>query len=150
MNLNTKKINELIELMNNNDLTEIEIEQEGTKIKLIKRPQGLVEQQVMRAPAQQAQPPAQGPVERPAEEARKLIEVKSPMVGTFYRAAAPDASPYVQVDDIIHKGDVLCVVEAMKLMNEVKSEFDGKIVQILSENAEPIEFGQTMFLIEPI
>ncbi len=150
MNFNTKKINELIELMNNNDLSEIEIEQEGTKIKLIKKPQGIVEERIAHAPAPQVQPPVQGTAEKPAEDAKKLIEVKSPMVGTFYRAAAPDASSYVQVDDVVHKGDVLCIVEAMKLMNEVKSEFDGKIVQILAENTEPIEFGQTMFLIEPI
>ena len=72
------------------------------------------------------------------------------MVGTFYRAPSPEAEPYVQVGNIIHKGDVLCIVEAMKLMNEVKSEIEGKIVSILVENAEPVEFNQAMFIVEPL
>jgi acetyl-CoA carboxylase biotin carboxyl carrier protein len=71
------------------------------------------------------------------------------MVGTFYRAASPEAAPYAEVGDVVKKGDVLCIIEAMKLMNEVKAEFGGKIVEIPVENGEPVEFGQTIFVIEP-
>jgi len=150
--MNIKKIKELIELMTDNDLSEIEIEQENTKIHLIKRPHGVIEQQVIAAPVAQPAQAAGGrePAAQPEEEQGNLLHVKAPMVGTFYRASAPDADPYVQVGDIVHKGDVLCIVEAMKLMNEVKSEYDGKIVSIPVENAEPVEFGQTMFVLEPV
>jgi acetyl-CoA carboxylase biotin carboxyl carrier protein len=72
------------------------------------------------------------------------------MVGTFYRAPSPDASSYVEIGDTVKKGDVICIIEAMKLMNEVKAETSGKIVEIPVENAEPVEYGQTLFLIEPL
>ncbi|MFH1664644.1 MAG: acetyl-CoA carboxylase biotin carboxyl carrier protein [Candidatus Omnitrophota bacterium] len=146
--MNIKQIKELVELMNGNDLAEIEIEQEGVKIKVVKKQQGLVGY---------AAPPLVGITESaqkrvspaPAEEVKtNRREVKSPMVGTFYRAPAPEVAPYVQVGDTVKKGDVLCVVEAMKLMNEVKAEFGGRIVEINVENADPIEFGQTMFVVE--
>ena len=152
--MNIKKIQELVELMNNNDLTEVEIEEEGTKIRLIRRPQGIVEQHIVHAPVAaqpvMAQPPVAGQPGEPEGKAAGMLEVKSPMVGTFYKSPSPDSDPYVKVGDIVHKGDVLCIVEAMKLMNEVKSEFEGRITNILVENAEPIEFGQTMFLLEPV
>lgn len=77
-------------------------------------------------------------------------EIKSPMVGTFYRAPAPDADPYVDVGTVVNKGQVLCVIEAMKLMNEIESDYDGKIVEILVENAQPVEYNQPLFRIEPI
>lgn len=78
-----------------------------------------------------------------------MLEIKSPMVGTFYRAPAPDAKPFVEVGDRISRGQVLCVIEAMKLMNEIESEFAGRVVEILVQNAQPIQFGQPLFLIEP-
>jgi len=149
--MNIKRIQEIIELMNSNDLTEVDIEEEGTKIRIVKKGHGAIEQQALQAPIVQAAPQSQQvAAEKPAPETKKLLEVKSPMVGTFYRTASPEADPYVKIGDIIHKGDVLCIVEAMKLMNEVKSEQEGKLVNILVENAEPVEFGQTMFLIEPV
>jgi len=150
--MNIKKIQEIIQLMSDNDLTEIEIEHEGTKIHIIKRPHGIIEQQVFSAPAVQVNS-AGGAVEtsgRQEVKSANTSEIKSPMVGTFYRAASPDDSPYVQIGDVIHKGDVLCIIEAMKLMNEVKAEIDGKIVGIPVENAESVEFGQPMFIIEPV
>lgn len=79
-----------------------------------------------------------------------IVEVKAPMVGTFYRAPSPDADPYVRVGDIVEIGKVMCIIEAMKLMNEIEAEFKGKIVDVLVENAQPVEFGQVMFRIERI
>ena len=138
--MNTKKIKELIGLMADNNLTELEVEQEGMKIKLVKGNSGRVEQVVVpAAPAQQTAPTA------PVISGK---EVKAPMVGTFYRSPSPESPSFVEVGDTVNKGDVLCIIEAMKLMNEVKAEFGGKITAILAENAEPVEFGQVMFCVE--
>jgi acetyl-CoA carboxylase biotin carboxyl carrier protein len=78
------------------------------------------------------------------------VEIKAPMVGTFYRAPSPEAPPYAEVGQTVEAGQVICIIEAMKLMNEIKSEVKGKILEILADNAEPVEFGQPMFLIEPL
>lgn len=86
----------------------------------------------------------------PAEKREKKYQpVTAPMVGTFYKAPSPDAPPYVEVGDVISKGQVLCIIEAMKLMNEIQAEFDGTVRKILVENGEPVEYGQELFLIEP-
>ena len=147
--MNIKQIKELVELMNDNDLTEVEVEQEGMKVKLMKRPHGVIEQVVTAVPqARSAAPAAEAPAKPQEGEKKNLKEIKSPMVGTFYRAPSPDADAYVEVGDVVKKGDVLCIVEAMKLMNEVKAEFGGKIVEIVAENAEPVEYGQPLFLVE--
>ena len=87
------------------------------------------------------------PVEQVTDS--NLVEFKAPMVGTFYRAPAPDAEPYVKEGDNISKGKVLCIIEAMKLMNEIEAEINGKIVKILVDNAQPVEYNQPLFLIEP-
>jgi len=92
---------------------------------------------------------AAGPAAAGTAKTDRLVPVASPMVGTFYRAPAPDADPYVEVGDTIEVGQTLCIVEAMKLMNEIESEIRGKVVKILVENAQPVEFGQKLFLIEP-
>lgn len=94
------------------------------------------------APAAQTQPVA-------SEENSHYLPIKSPMVGTFYAAPAPDAQPYVSMNQKITVGQVVCIVEAMKLMNEIESEVAGRVVKILAENGKPVEFGQTLFLIEP-
>jgi oxaloacetate decarboxylase alpha subunit len=86
----------------------------------------------------------------PAPKADAHLTIASPMVGTFYRAPAPDADPYVEVGDMVEVGQTVCIVEAMKLMNEIESEVRGRVVQILPENAQPVEFGQKLFLIEPV
>ncbi|MEA3489304.1 MAG: acetyl-CoA carboxylase biotin carboxyl carrier protein [Candidatus Omnitrophota bacterium] len=148
--MNMKRIKELVELMNINGLTEIEVEQEGLKIRLIKRPYGAVEQVISPVPQAKEPLPAKEAAGEPLEEQKNLREVKSPMVGTFYRAPSPDTDSYVDVGDVVKKGDVLCIVEAMKLMNEVKAEFGGKIVEIVAENAEPVEYGQPLFMIETV
>ena len=99
-----------------------------------------------------AEPAASGPVGAEETQAEKPVpkyaEIKSPMVGTFYRALSPDAAPYIQIGDNVREGDVLCIIEAMKLMNEIESDFAGKISKIMVENAQPVEYNQVLFLIE--
>jgi acetyl-CoA carboxylase biotin carboxyl carrier protein len=145
--MNIKRIKEIVELMNENDLAQIEIEEEGAKIKLTKRAAGIIEQ-VITPSAQPAAPKVPETAETPREAPKAGREVKSPMVGTFYKSPSPDTDPYVQVGDVVQKGDVLCIVEAMKLMNEVKAEFGGRIVEICVENADPVEYGQILFVVE--
>ncbi len=150
--MNLKEIKEIINLMNEHGLTEIEVEKGDQKIKLkkssISGESAVVEQQPI---AQQpvAKAPA-GEVEKESlkQESKNLIEIKAPLVGTFYRSPSPDAASFVEVGQEIEVGEVVCIVEAMKLMNEIKSEVRGKVVDILAENADPVEFGQIMFLIE--
>ena len=138
--------------MNDNNLVELEVEKEGMRIRLKK----------MGAQASDFSGPVI--IERQAQDkdargdtaqtqlsqaqAARAIEVKAPMVGTFYRSPSPGAPPYVEIGQTIEPGQVICIIEAMKLMNEIKAEVKGKILEILVENAEPVEFGQPMFLIE--
>ncbi|OGW75747.1 MAG: acetyl-CoA carboxylase, biotin carboxyl carrier protein [Omnitrophica bacterium RBG_13_46_9] len=148
--MNIKKIEEVIRLMEKHDLAEISIEEEGVKIHLRKGPAGVMEKSVQLSPAvltpaeQQISPL---PIEK---QAKNIVEIKSPMVGTFYRSPSPDAKPFVDIGSTISDGDILCIIEAMKLMNEIKSEVTGKIVDIIVENGEPVEFGQALFLVEPV
>lgn len=150
--MNLKEIREMINLMNENDLTEIEVEREGTKIKLRKGSSEVFEP-VGKSPARyqvetQLSPPDSSENEQAINANRK--EIKSPMVGTFYRAPSPEASPFVEVGDVVEVGQVVCIVEAMKLMNEIKSEVKGKVVDIPVDNAQPVEFSQTLFTVEPM
>ena len=146
-----KEIKDMINLMNENGLTELEIEKEGVRIKLRKGSSGYEKdiQYVTQAPSQGD---ALGsPAAQAAAEAKKstTVDVKSPMVGTFYRSPSPEAPAYVGIGDTINVGQVICIIEAMKLMNEIKSEVKGKIVDIQVDNAEPVEFGQVLFAVEP-
>jgi len=152
--MNLKEIKEMIKLMNENDLGELEVEREGAKIKLKKTSSG-TPIMVSQRPAEVPMAPPQAPsaVPTPAEEAKSsknILDVVSPMVGTFYRAPSPEASPFVEVGQVIEVGQVVCIVEAMKLMNEIKAEVRGKVVEIAVENAQPVEFGQTLFGVEPL
>ncbi len=153
--MNLKEIKEMINLMNENNLMELEVEKDGMRIRLKKtisasesagNPIIIEKERVSEVD--------QGGVKHVTEVTEKIIlnsvEIKSPMVGTFYRAPSPEAQPYVSVGQPIEAGQVLCIIEAMKLMNEIKSEVKGKILEILVDNAEPVEFGQPMFLIEPL
>jgi acetyl-CoA carboxylase biotin carboxyl carrier protein len=149
--MNIKEIKEMINLMNENNLMELEIEKEGMRIRLKKTGAGeaaggpfIIEKEVL---AEKAAPAAKGQAAPPSLQ---TAEIKSPMVGTFYRAPSPEANPYVEIGQVIEPGQVICIIEAMKLMNEIKSEIKGKITEILVENAEPVEFGQPLFLIEPL
>lgn len=147
--MNIKEIKEMINLMNEHNLAEIEIEKDGNKIRLKKlsatsdepRGQIIVEHQSIE----------ESKAEAKAQKATSLtVEIKAPMVGTFYRAPSPEANPYVETGQIIEVGQVICIIEAMKLMNEIKSEIKAKIVDCLVENTEPVEFGQPIFLVEPV
>lgn len=146
-----KEIKDMINLMNENNLTELEIEKEGVRIKLRKGSGG-----IERAVEFISAPPTVAQGDKPAAAAEKTterkntVDIKSPMVGTFYRAASPESPPYVNMGDTIAPGQVICIIEAMKLMNEIKSEVKGKIVDIQVDNAEPVEFGQILFVIEPV
>jgi acetyl-CoA carboxylase biotin carboxyl carrier protein len=158
-------IKKLVKIIDSCDISEIEIDEEGTKIRVVKnKPAQNETPQIIQyapAPAMPMMPAAATPASPEAaqpktvEKAEKapakenLIEVRSPIVGTFYRAPSPNADPYVQVGQSVGVGTVLCIIEAMKLMNEIESEVSGKIAKILVENAQPVEYNQVLFLIEP-
>ena len=148
--MNIKEIKEMINLMNENNLMELEIEKEGMRIRLRKTAPGetqtgplIIEKEITR------EKPASLPGEAGVPTLR-TVEIKSPMVGTFYRAPSPESSPYVEIGQMIEPGQIICIIEAMKLMNEIKSEIKAKVTEILVENAEPVEFGQPLFLVEPL
>ncbi len=143
--MNIKEIKEMIQLMNENNLTELELEKDGLKIRLKKNASGAFEQSVV----YESRPGAasRAASTKPAPVAAKPV-IKSPMVGTFYAAPAPDAQAFVQAGAQIEVGQVICIIEAMKLMNEIKSEVRGKIAEILVNNGDPVEFGQPLFTLE--
>lgn len=144
--MNIKKIEEVIRLMERHNLTEISIEEEGVKVHLQKGPGGYVDR------SSHAPSPVlthAGHKDEARKEAKNFVEIKAPMVGTLYRSPSPEAEPFADIGSVIKEGDVLCIIEAMKLMNEIKSEVKGKIVDILAESGEPIEFGQVLFLVDP-
>ena len=150
-------IQRLVQIVENADIAELEVKSWGRRVKITKYAQSIqtaahVPQQI--AVSAPAAPPAAAPESgtSPAAEAApakpKGEELKSPMVGTFYRAPAPDAEAYVKVGDTVKEGEVLCIIEAMKLMNEVEAEFSCRIVEIVAENAQPVEYNQPLFLFE--
>jgi acetyl-CoA carboxylase biotin carboxyl carrier protein len=157
-----QEIKQLIKVVEKSEIGEIEIEEEGLKIRISKNSKyGVRAVETVQssgpavAPIPAATPsqpsPQTEPEKKPEPEvSTNVSEVKSPMVGTFYRAPAPDADPYVEVNDTVKTGQTLCIIEAMKLMNEIQSEVSGKIVKILVENAQPVEYDQVLFLIEKV
>ncbi len=152
-----KEIKELIDFISHSNFVEFELEREGFKIKLVKADS--------RAPAPAAAapvpvphpgavasvaPPAPVAVPAPAVAAKSALhEVKSPLVGTFYRSPSPEAAPFTEVGRTIKSGQVLCIVEAMKLMNEIDSDADGVVEEILVSNGQPVEYGEVLFRIRP-
>ncbi len=160
-------LRKLIKILDQSNMTEMEIEEEGIKLRLAKSsnskageytgfpapyyqmPAATPQQQTTPPPVQPETAEAPKPEEKKAEPGVSYYEVKSPIVGTFYRAPAPDADPYVEVGQDVEPGTVLCIIEAMKLMNEIECDMKGKIVKIMVENAQPVEYNQTLFLIEP-
>lgn len=157
--MNIKEVKDLIHEVLGSDITEFELEHTGTKVKLKRgyspdsgalRPAAAQEFHTLApAPAPAATGPAQATAGEEADEAG-LHFITSPLVGTFYRAPSPGADAYVRVGDHVHEGSILCIVEAMKLMNEVPSDVEGEVVRIYVENGTPVEFGQKLFAIRPI
>jgi oxaloacetate decarboxylase alpha subunit len=151
--MNLKEIKEMINLMNENGLVELEVEKDGMRIRLKKTSsggEGLTGPIVVeRERGSGGVPRREAHAESVDKTAIKTVEIRAPMVGTFYRAPSPEAPPYVEVGQMIEVGQVICVIEAMKLMNEIKSEIKGKLLEILVDNGEPVEFGQPILLIEP-
>jgi acetyl-CoA carboxylase biotin carboxyl carrier protein len=147
-----KELKEMINLMQEHGLTELEIEKNGFKIRLKKGSSGaIVKEEIpvqMQAVSMERAQPSAVPVKEVDDES--ITIVRSPMVGTFYAAPAPDAEPYAVKGKDIQVGEVLCIIEAMKLMNEIKSEVKGKIVEILVENGQAVEFDQALFKIQKI
>ena len=158
-----RQIQELIKMINKSNIGELTIEQKDFKISIRQKEENVtqfVQSSPMQAPAMampQAQPAATTPAapatpaEKPknTEPATTTITVKSPMIGTFYRKPSPDKPNFVDEGDIIAPGKVICVIEAMKLFNEIESEVSGKIVKVLVDDASPVEFDQPLFLVEP-
>ncbi len=151
-NMNIDEIRELMALLDESNIADLELQKDGFRIHLRKSVAAEVPltaqpalELVAKSPAGVAADPAEG-AEVAADE--DLTEVLAPMVGTFYAASSPDAAPYVKVNDRVEPGQTLCILEAMKLMNEIKTDFSGTIVNILVENAQPVEYGQTLFLIK--
>jgi acetyl-CoA carboxylase biotin carboxyl carrier protein len=160
--MQVKDILELLRFVSKSDFTEVTIEGPEWKVSVRR---GVSAPVVVSAPATPVpvnQPvpatsatsvaPSPEPAKAPSPEPPKknTVYIRSPMVGTFYRAPAPEKPPYVQVGDIVQKGQVVCIIEAMKLFNEIQSEVSGKIVRILVENAQPVEYDQPLFEVEPI
>ena len=161
--IDLRYVKKLVEMLDESTVDSIEISTDkGMKIRISKTPQqrgGVSVAQPMAMQAPMAAPPALPPAPAPsaesvaaarADEARAgYLEVKSPMVGTYYSAPEPGAKQYVNVGERITKGQTLCIIEAMKIMNEIESEFDGVVREILVDNAQPVEYGQVLFRIDP-
>jgi len=152
-------VRKLVKLLSESAVDEIEIEEEGKKIRVAKNPHPAPVYQGQYAPQPPpVSPPGTSPAQAPLPDAGSgpappvtaapLHEIKSPIVGTFYRSPAPDAAPFVQVGSVISPGAVLCIVEAMKLMNEIEADVNGKIVKIMVENGQPVEYDQVLFLVD--
>lgn len=141
-------VHHLVELMTRHELAELEVEHEGLRIRVRRSGSADSAPMVTTESSRQAlnQP---GAATAQAVAPDSLTTVTSPIVGTFYRSASPDADAYVDEGDFVKKGQVLCIVEAMKLMNEIESEVDGRVHKILAESAKPVEYGQPLFLIDP-
>lgn len=140
-------LKQLIELLKETDITEFQVEKEGTKVK-IKREKFFPTLEI----ATQKSPSLQEAALKKEldEETQRLITVTSPIVGTFYRSPSPEAPVFVETGLRIKKGQVLCIIEAMKLMNEIESEVDGILIKALVDNGQPVEYGEPLFLIEPV
>jgi acetyl-CoA carboxylase biotin carboxyl carrier protein len=157
--MDLKEIQNLIKFVSNSGVAEVKLETGDVKITIRTTLEGNSPDitYVQQAPMQQAAPVAPvtapatvtPPVETAAEDNSKYITIKSPMIGTLYRKPSPDKPMFVEVGSTINKGDVVCVVEAMKLFNEIESEISGKIVKILVDDSSPVEFDQPLFLVDP-
>lgn len=154
--MNLKEIQQLIEIINTSDLDEVIIEEGDNKVTLRRNStkaapvyQALPAIAAVQAAPQRAVAAEQATPAPSAPAASDLLEIRSPIVGTFYSAPSPDSPPFVSVGETIKKGDVLCIIEAMKLMNEIEAEVSGTIAEILVENGQPVEYDQVLYRIRP-
>lgn len=156
--MDLKELRALLKLVEASDVEELEIERQGQRVRIRRRGGNAIPVVAAPAPVSPPVPPAlqaapAGAAAAPAPpqaRAENLVTIESPMVGTFYRAPAPGAEPYVKEGQVVEKGSVLCIIEAMKLMNEIEAEVKGRVVSVLVENAQPVEYGQPLFLVEPL
>lgn len=148
MKIDTNYIEKLAKILSENNLTEITLEDENCAVSLRKEVTGVVQTVAQPASVAVSAAPAAQPAQAATPKADNRKTITSPMVGTFYAAPSPDAKPFVQVGDTVKEGDTVCIVEAMKLMNEIDSEVSGKIVEICVENGQPVEFGQVLMYVE--
>lgn len=155
--MDLKLVKNIINLISDSDVDEVSIEEGDFKIKVKKRSDSAVQTVQYQMPPQQQQQTPATPPQPASPQAPKTTEstektdgtvIKSPIVGTFYEAASPDSDPYVKVGDKVKEGQTLCIVEAMKIMNEIESEFSGTIQEIIAENGSPVEFDQPLFIIK--
>jgi acetyl-CoA carboxylase biotin carboxyl carrier protein len=150
-----EELKKLIDLLKDSDVTELQFEKDGTKVRL-KREKLLSSFDLgsfaRQSPAQRSSGAAPEDVASTSadEDSHRLVTVTAPLVGTFYRSPSPDAPSFVEVGDRVKKGQVICIVEAMKLMNEIECEVDGQIVKILVDNGHAVEYGEPLFLVDPL
>ncbi|HEU4878623.1 MAG TPA: acetyl-CoA carboxylase biotin carboxyl carrier protein [Gemmatimonadaceae bacterium] len=160
--IDLRYVKKLLEMIDASSANSVEITSDkGVKIRISKSARSSFQMSPMQmqmpmaapmpapAPAAPAAPAAPTPEQIKQEAKSRYLEVKSPMVGTYYAAPEPGAKPYLSVGDRISKGQILCIIEAMKIMNEIESEFDGVVKEILAQNAHPVEYGQVLFRIDP-
>lgn len=157
--MNEKYLKKLIRLVEESEIESLEVSNWGRKVKITQKlassngsspGQTIVETIATPKSDTVTAPKAVPPIEEtPSVDESTLVPVKAPMVGTYYAAPSPESDPYVSVNQKITAGQVVCIVEAMKLMNEIESEISGRVAQVLVENAQPVEYGQTLFLIDP-
>ncbi|MFH0924056.1 MAG: acetyl-CoA carboxylase biotin carboxyl carrier protein [bacterium] len=146
------ELNEIIALVKKNDLAELEWQQGDKRIKICRKEEIYIESQSKPfQPNQTGQPsPSLSSKSEKKQEQEIFKKILSPMVGTFYSKAKPEASPFVKVGDTVKKGQILCIIEAMKLFNEIEAEYDCKIMELVAKNSSSVEYNQTLFLVEPI
>lgn len=145
--MDLKEIKQIVDLMKRSSLTEFEIEEEGLKLRICRKSGET--QTIIAAPSQAAVPPPAPPAATPAEDPAKAADpaklIKSPMVGTFYSSPSPDSAPFVTTGDSVTADSTVCILEAMKVMNEIKAETSGTIAEVLVQNGESVEYGQPLF-----
>ena len=145
--MDIRKVKKLIEMLENSNLEEIEIQEGEESVRLVKSNGSApkLQQQSIVVPQENLAVPVQPVTEENEVASKDSNSINSPMVGTFYASASPGAKPFISVGDVVKEGDVVCIVEAMKMMNEIKSEFSGTVLSVNVENSEPVEYGQSLF-----
>jgi acetyl-CoA carboxylase biotin carboxyl carrier protein len=151
--MNLKELKEIIDIVTSKDaIEELEIEKSGVRLRIKRASNHAVAHMPAQALSITAAPsptPVPPPAQPESETEEELFYIKSPIVGTFYKTPSPNAEPFVSVGDFVEKGSVVCIIEAMKLMNEIESDIAGEVVSILAENGQPVEYGEKLFAVRP-